>query len=328
MPPTAERLAAALARLTVRVDDVRVDGRRTALPSYPGGPRPTSIVCLAGGGACGRGEHVGWADAAHARFAAVAGRLARGTHRLGAWCAAARAATEDPYDRAALEAAAVDLALRQAGRTIFDLADAPPRPVRYVVSFGRLADPLAALHAEPSCELKLDADAAWTDAMLDALAGSGRVAVVDWKGAGTPADHARVAARLPGALVEDPGPAGGGWPALACAARVSADGWLAVPDDLRALPARPGAVNVKAGRMGGVFAALGLAAAADAAGVPVYVGGMFELGPGRTQAQALAALISPDGPNDVASIQAGAAAPPRPGRLVVRADRAGFGSDE
>lgn len=327
MPPTAERLADALARLPVRVDDVRVASRRIPVPSYPDGPRPTSVVTLMGGGQRGVGEHVGWTETAHARFRAGAARGAHGVHRLGAWCAAARAACPDPYDAAALEGAAVDLALRQAECTIFDLAGVRPRPIRYVVSLGCVDDPLPAAAAEPAAELKLDARAAWTDDVLTSLAALGRVAVVDWKTGGTPAEHERVARRLPAALIEDPGPAAGAWPGLGCAARVSADGWLATPADLEGLPARPGAVNLKVGRMGGVFALLALAAAAAAAGIDVYVGGMFELGPGRAQAQALAALLSPHGPNDVAPIATDDTPAARPPRLVVRADRPGFGSE-
>jgi hypothetical protein len=325
--PTAERLADALARLPIRVDGIGVEHTRVAVASYPGGPRPTSTAQLAGGGKTGRGEHVGWTEGAHARFARVLPGVPRGAHRLDAWCAAAGAATADPYDRAALEAAAVDLALRQCDETIFALADHAPRPVRYVVSTGRLADPVAATADEPAAEWKLDVDAAWGDDVLGTLAACRHVAIVDWKTAGEPADHARIASLLPAALVEDPGPADGRWPALACAARVSADGWLAAPGDLAALSTRPGAVNLKMGRMGGIFATLALAAAAEAAGIPVYVGGMFEVGPGRRQAQALAALLSPDGPNDVAPLATNAAPAARPERIVPRADRPGFGDD-
>jgi hypothetical protein len=39
---------------------------------------------------------------------------------------------------------------------------------------------------------------------------------------------------------------------------------------------------------------------AQAAGMVLYGGGQFELGVGRDQIQALASLLYPDGPNDVA----------------------------
>src|SRR5438034_8221284 len=47
--------------------------------------------------------------------------------RLGEWAEAMRARFSDPYERAALEAAAIDLALRQAGTNLFQLAGVTPR---------------------------------------------------------------------------------------------------------------------------------------------------------------------------------------------------------
>jgi hypothetical protein len=58
----------------------------------------------------------------------------------------------------------------------------------------------------------------------------------------------------------------------------------------------------------------------------VYFGGMFEVGCGRRQLWDLAALLAPDGPNDVAPIAAGEAPAPRPARLVVDPTRPGFGA--
>ena len=97
--------------------------------------------------------------------------------------------------------------------------------------------------------------------------------------------------------------------------------WLAATDH-----DRPAAVNVKPARMGGVLEALACVARCDAAGISVYFGGMFEVGPGRRQLWDLAALLAPDGPNDVAPIAVGEAPAPRPARLVVDAARPGFGA--
>ena len=72
--------------------------------------------------------------------------------------------------------------------------------------------------------------------------------------------------------------------------------------------------------------ALACVARCDVAGIPVYFGGMFEVGAGRRQLWDLAALLAPDGPNDIAPIAVGEAPPRRPARLVVDVKRAGFGA--
>ena len=63
-----------------------------------------------------------------------------------------------------------------------------------------------------------------------------------------------------------------------------------------------------------------------AEGIGVYVGGMFEVGIGRAQLRALAAVLSPDGPNDIAPIGRGDDRLARPARLRVAATP-GFGKD-
>ena len=247
MPPTAERLHAALAALPVVIDEAHCRATVIDVPSYPDEPRPTSIVTLSGGGTSGVGEHVGWTTAAHAGFRdEIVPRVPCGAWQVGTWAAAMATVARDPYERAALEAAVIDLALRQAGTGCYGLVGAAP-----------------------------------TD----------------------------------------------DWPTRTYAGRVTADGWLRQAADLEALPAPPAAVNLKAGRMGGVLEMLACAAAAQARGLPIYMGGMFELGPGRRQLQTLAALLSPDGPNDVAPIALADRPAPRPPRLVVDPTQAGFGAE-
>jgi L-alanine-DL-glutamate epimerase-like enolase superfamily enzyme len=326
--PSAARLIAALRALPLHVDRVACTTADLPVPSYPEGARPTSTVTLTGAGTAGSGEHVGWTRAAHARFCtdAPAG-TPHGRWTLGGWVDELHRLTAEPYARAALEAAALDLALRQQSHTLFTLAACAPRPVRYVVSFDRRADPAAEGHRlrrhAPGVELKVDADPAWADAVYAALAALGRVAVLDFKDSGTVADHERAHRQLPTALLEDPLPAS--W-SPAVRARVSFDARVRTAADIAALPVRPAAVNVKPARMGGVLAALHAIAACQAAGIAVYLGGMFETGPGRRQLQALAALFAPDGPNDVAPIGVGETAPAWPERLVVDARGAGFGA--
>src|SRR2546427_13102233 len=54
--------------------------------------------------------------------------------------------------------------------------------------------------AKPGVELKLDVDPAWDGPTYAALR---RVAVLDFKGTGSPADHERAHRALPEALIED-----------------------------------------------------------------------------------------------------------------------------
>ncbi len=326
MPATPEALAAALGALVVTVDGADARVGAVAVPSYPDGPRPHSVVRLHGAGAVGQGEHVGWTDAAHVacRDRSLP-RAPRGRSSLAAWSAALADRVPDPYDRAALEAAAIDLALRQQRTTLFALAGAPPRPVRYVVSFGRVADPAAEARRHGGAELKVDVDPAWDDAVFAALGAAGRVAVLDWKNDGTRGDHERAHRLLPDALLEDPCWTAAPW-SDTLVGRLSADAPLARAADVHRLPVRPAAANLKPARMGGTFEVLAAAAACHARGIAVYLGGMFEIDVGRRQLQVLAALLSPDGPNDVAPIARDARPPARPPRLAVDADTAGFGA--
>ena len=331
MPPTPEpgpdavaaRLRAALAGLDLTVDAVSVARDDADVPSYPDGPRPSSVVALEGGRHSGRGEHVGWTAADHARFAAAApDAVPRGRSRLGEWPAALAALPR--YDRAALEAAAIDLALRQHAVGLLALAGAAPRSIRYVVSFARVADPAAEARAQGAVELKVDADPAWDEEVLRRLAAAGRVAVVDWKGGGDHAAHLRAHACFPDALVEDPAPEGRPWPA-SLEARLAVDAALERATDLDALPLRFVAANLKPARMGGVLELLEAASRCAAHGMTIYLGGMFEVAVGRRQLHALAAALCPDGPNDVAPIARAGAAAARPPRLPV-GDAPGFGA--
>ncbi len=299
-----------------------------AVPSYPGGQRPSALVTLTGAGARGAGEHVAWTTAEHERLRDELAAIAPcGRWCVGDWAAEVAHRTAEPHARAALEAAAIDLALRQAGTNLFRLAGTSTRSVRYVVSFEKRAEPVAAaerlLAEAPGLELKIDADPAWDDAVYRALAALRAVAVLDWKGSGTAADHERAHRALPGALLEDPAPAR--WSA-GVRSRLSVDAPIRRAADVPALPVRPAAVNVKPARMGGVLEALRCIAACVEAGIAVYLGGMFEVAAGRRQLHVLAALFAPDGPNDVAPIAVGDATPARPARLTVDGRGAGFGA--
>ena len=300
----AADVRAAIAALPITITEIGCEIGAVVLPEYPGGRRPTSTVRIGEG----RGECIAWTEAAHEAFSERVARVLRGRWRLGDWSTAMRAVFTDPYEHAALEAAAIDAALRQARTSVFDVAGVARRRVRYVVSFERVADPLARAQREaPGVELKIDADATWDDAVFTALASLRRVAVLDFKGV---ADAERAHALVPDALIEDPGP--GDWSA-SLRRRLSLDATVTSAAALDALPARPAAVNLKPARMGGVLEALACAARCAEAGIDVYIGGMFEVGVGRLQLRALAALLCPDGPNDIAPL----VPPDRPTRLEV-----------
>ena len=183
------------------------------------------------------------------------------------------------------------------------------------MTFERVADPVARARAEaPGVALKIDADPGWSDDTYAALAALGRVAVLDFKGAG---DTERAHRALPQALIEDPG--SGSW-SESLARRLSFDAAVTSAAALDALPARPAAVNLKPARMGGVLEALACATHCAAEGIAVYMGGMFEVGVGRAQLRALAALLCPDGPNDIAPLLETV----RPARLPVDGTAPGF----
>jgi L-alanine-DL-glutamate epimerase-like enolase superfamily enzyme len=320
VPPTAERLRAALAALTVAVEDASCRCAEVALPDYPDGTRPTAVVTLSGAGCHGTGEHVAFARREQLAFREGAvPRVPRGRGRLDAFVAAVRLLAPSAHARAAIEAAAVDLALRQARTSCARLLGVAAEPARYVVSFGPTTDPVAALAAAGALDVKLDVDPNWSERTLAALAESGRVAVLDWKGGGTRADHERLHAALPDALVEDPATDAAPWsPSLR--ARLATDAAVTTAADLEASPTSA-AVNLKPARMGGVLEALDAAARCERLGRAVYFGGMWEVGPGRQQLRVLASLLAPDGPNDIAPL---AAAGPRPPRLRVDAAAVGF----
>jgi hypothetical protein len=227
--------------------------------------------------------------------------------------------------------AAADLALRQAETNPFRLAGLAPRPARCLLSFGRLADPAREIEPAPGASsrapLKLDVAEEWSGGTLRALRALGRVRVLDLKGRGDLALAERVHAGVPEAIVEDPAlTAGGPAPSPSLARRIAFDQPVRTAADVGGLPVRPAAVNVKPARMGGLFEALRAVAECRARDIRTYVGGMFEVGPGREQLQVLAALLAPDEWNDVAPLAGG----PRAGEdglVTIPGDFHGLGYD-
>src|SRR5262249_39043290 len=87
----------------------------------------------------------------------------------------------DDYRRWGWESAALDLALRQAGTTLAEVAGRARNPVTYVVSTRVDKVPLV-LERYPDARFKLDPSTDWDDATIDRLAQLGIVDTADFKG--------------------------------------------------------------------------------------------------------------------------------------------------
>ena len=316
-----------LAGLPLEVDGYRLQGLRAEVSS--GFDRLTTLVLLSGAGETGVGEDVVYQAEDHVAFqeAGAVHDLA-GTSTLGEFCARIDELDLFPvapvvevsrlYRRWTFHSAALDLALRQAGRPLHEVLGRTPSPLTYVVSL-RLGEPptLAPLRARldpyPTTRFKLDATTSWTPELIEQLVATGAVDSIDFKSfyRGTVVDqgpdpllYTRVAQAFPKAWLEDadvidPGTAA----ALADHHdRLTWDAPIHGIADIEALPIAPRMVNLKPSRIGGLPA---LCAAYDYCGqhgIGAYGGGQFELGPGRGQAQYLASLFHPDTPNDLAPV--------------------------
>ena len=225
------------------------------------------------------------------------------------WAAAVR------FRNWAFESAALDLALRQAGRSLHDALGLEPQPVRFVNSLGLGKEPSIEpvrrrLARSPGVRFKIDAEATWSPTLVDEVAATGAVDIIDFKGhygfevedpEALGALYDRVIEAFPDAYLEDPHDL----PEIAerlagHVERVSYDSPIHGAEDIGATPLPGRAVNVKPSRIGSVRELLEVYARCAREGRPMYGGGMGELGVGRGQIELLAALFHPDGPNDVA----------------------------
>jgi hypothetical protein len=213
------------------------------------------------------------------------------------------------------EAAALDLALNQAGRALHEVVGREPRPITFVNSLG-LGDPPAVdtihrrLEHYPGLRFKLDAAVTWTPQIIDALAGTGAVHTIDFKGQyGLEIEDASALAGLyellleafPDALLEDPHDLPQVTPLVEPhARRVAYDAPIHAVADLDATPLPARTFNIKPSRIGTLRDLFALYAACEERGLTMYGGGMGELGVARGQIQVLASLFHPDGPNDIA----------------------------
>lgn len=305
-----------VAGLAVEIDSIALE--RRAVETGSGFTRVTTTIRLAGAGEEGVGEDVVYDAAAHDdppvpeieggwAFGELSERLAG----LDLFDGEPGQPAYRGYRRWAWESAALDLALRQAGRSLAEAVGREPRPVRFVAS-PRTVTVSGWLELYPGLRFKLDPVSAWDDRQADELAATGAVDVLDLKGAyrGTSVDqppdprlYRLVAERFPDAWIEDPNLVDD----PECAAilephrdRVTWDAVLHSVADIEGLPFPPRTINVKPSRFGSVRELFAVYEHCEANGIGMYGGGQFELGPGRGQIQYLASLFHPDGSNDVA----------------------------
>jgi hypothetical protein len=310
MPPLRDSLTG----LRVRIDGYETERRELAVSSEF--TRVTTTVLLHGDDETGEGEDVTYTPQDHDDFPVeemlagtwTLGELSRRLDELTLWSDEPKMEASVDYRRWAFESAALDLALRQAGTPFADAVGRAYRPVRFVASTRSDIEPYLALN--PDLEFKLDVDADWDRELMERLAATGRVRVLDLKAyyRGTSVDLApdpelyrTVAAVFADALIEDPWLEDGCREALAGAEdRLSFDAPIHSWRDVQKLPLEPRWLNIKPSRFGTVAKLLQCIEECEERGIRMYGGGQFELGPGRRQIQRLASVFYADGPNDVA----------------------------
>jgi hypothetical protein len=313
-----------VASLALEIDGYRLE--RLDSPTPAGWVRSTSVIALQGGGQEGLGEDVTYENEDHDALQAAGATLPL----AGSWTLETfsdHLATLDlfpapphsevyrNYRAWGFEAAALDLALRQAGLALHDALGRPPAPVSFVASV-RLPEPPtlevidARLARQPDLRFKLDPTSSWDRALISELAERGIVATADLKGfySGTVVDNAPdpvlyglIAELLPDAWIEDPSLVEETEPVLApYHDRITWDAPIHSVGDVQALAFAPKMLNVKPSRFGRLRALLDFYDYCAAEGIGNYGGGQTELGVGRGQIQYLASLFHPATPNDVA----------------------------
>lgn len=323
-PPAAgPSLWDAVRSLEVVVEEVAFETLERATPM---GVRRTTVVRLIGDGREGRGEDVTYDAGSHVALLTWDGLPdLRGRGTIETFSGRFDGTTlfpeppihavDERYRRWAFESAALDLALRQAGLSWTDAVGRPVLPMTFVSSRG-VGDPPVPATVEdlrrrsPGLGMKLDLGRAWDAAAIAALHATGAASTVDLKGLyrGTPVDapidadlYALIVEGLPDAWLEDAFVDDDTRPALEPhAGRLTWDVPLHDVADLDALPFPPVAVNLKPSRIGSLRELSAFYEACRERGIGTYSGGQTELGPGRGQAQLLAATFHPDGPNDLA----------------------------
>jgi hypothetical protein len=311
--------------LPLEVDGYLLEGLRAEVSS--GFERLTTVVHLQGDALEGVGEDVVY-DGVDQLALQQAGPVhdLKGRYALGEFCERVDSLDLFPeppqrdvsrlYRRWTFHSAALDLALRQNGKTLGEVVGRQPRPVTFVVSL-RLGEPPTISPVErrleryPSLRFKLDPTTTWTTELISQLVQTGAVDSVDFKSfyRGTVVDqppdpvlYGRVLEAFPGAWLEDPDVVTPETATVLADAhdRITWDAPIHSIADIESLPFPPNMVNIKPSRIGGLRKLCETYDYCAEREIGAYGGGQFELGPGRGQAQYLASLFHPDTPNDLA----------------------------
>jgi L-alanine-DL-glutamate epimerase-like enolase superfamily enzyme len=313
-----------LADLPLEIESYDLEGFEVA--ATPDFTRLSTVVHLRGGGEEGLGEDVTYDALDHIAFrdAGPVHELA-GSHTLASFAELLDELELFPqppimdvspiYRRWAFESAALDLALRQAGKPLTEVVGRESRPVTFVVSF-RLPDPPSMepvrrrLERYPKMRIKTDPTSSWDEELFWDLAATGAVDSLDLKGAysNTPVDqppdpvlYGRVAEFFPDAWIEDPALTEETDPVLEPHRdRITWDAPIHSVADIEALPFPPKMVNIKPSRFGRLSELCAAYDYCEERGIGAYGGGQWELSVGRGHIQYLASLFHPDTPNDVA----------------------------
>jgi hypothetical protein len=313
-----------LAELPLEVESYELEGLELAVSREF--TRLSTVIHLLGHGQEGVGEDVTYEGLDHVALQEAGPTLPlAGSSTLGEFCERLAELDLFPaepvrevsriYRRWAFESAALDLALRQAGRSLADAVGRRPEPVTFVVSL-RLGEPPTLdpvrrrLESYPSLRFKLDPTNSWDEPLIAELVETGAVDSLDLKGfyRGTPVDvvtdpvlYRQVAEAFPHAWLEDPDLTPETEPVLEPHRdRITWDAPIHSVADIEGLPFPPKMVNIKPSRFGSLSALCEAYDYCDERGIGAYGGGQFELGPGRGHIQYLASLFHPDTPNDVA----------------------------
>lgn len=319
------------AELPIEIDSYELENLDRTFDS--GFERPSTLISIHGGGETGRGEDVVYDSLDHiAHRDAGAVNDLTGPSTLGELCELIGSldlfAGAPPirdfsrrYRRWAYESAALDLALRQAGKPLREVLGRELKPLTFVCSVR--TNPVAdggidhalkpvtdRLAKYPTLRFKLDPQNDWDDELIARLVETGAVDSLDLKGCykGTPVDvdtdpdlYSRLVEAFPDAWLEDPDINDETRPILEPHRdRVTWDAPIHSIADIDSLTWKPKIVNVKPSRIGGLEELFGAYEYCEREGIGAYGGGQTELSVGRDHIQCLAALMHPHTPNDVA----------------------------
>ncbi|HET7323863.1 MAG TPA: hypothetical protein VFJ06_05995 [Halococcus sp.] len=296
-------------------------------PGTPAFTRPCTQIALQGSDATGYGEDVTYDEVDHHAFIESTTDLPlAGEYTIDTFSETLNEIDLFPdrtpqrkasrhYRRWAVESAALDLALKQAETDLATILGREYDPIRFVVS-NRLGDPptfdrvATWLELNSELEFKLDITSTWTDELIEQLAETDAVRILDFKGQyrGTMVDqpsdpdlYQRLIAHFPSVLIEDP--------ILTDETRVLFEGiedritWdapITSVESIEQLPFEPSWLNIKPSRFGtleSLFDSIEYCLDHD---IRMYGGGQTELGVGRQHIHALASLFYPSAPNDIA----------------------------